>query len=136
MNDHEALRRLKTALAEPDLFEEILKASGSLPKTWREWSPERRFEFLRCRLGFTQEELGIKAGLVQSQISRVEGGGDALLSTWTKLYAAMGFELVMLPVSDLTMRQLRERAELGRPRGHHLRQRARPRRRWMRLKPH
>ena len=133
-SDSEVLRRLQAAMAAlgPDLFEELLKAGAAVPAEWAGWPDERRFEFLRCRLQFTQGELAAKAGLAQSQVSRIEGGCDGLLSTWKKLYAAMGFELVLLPTSTMTLPELRLHAEIGRPQGHFLRQRARPRRRRLR----
>ena len=39
-------------------------------------------------LHFTQAELAQKAGLAQSQVSRVEAGADALLSTRLRVYSA------------------------------------------------
>ena len=113
----------------PDPFELILRAADSLPKDWREMGPESGFEFVRCRLRFTQDELAEKSGVAQSIVSRVEDGHDARLSTWRRIYAAMGFDLVILPVSSLTLTELEKRAELGRPPGSWMRQRARPRRR-------
>lgn len=129
----EILRKLRADMGE-DLIEILLKYSGALPRQWREWTSERCFEYLRCRLKFTQDELSQKSNLAQSRISQIEGGSDALLSTWCRLYAAMGFKLILLPVSPLTVEQLEERAEQGRPPGHWMRQRARPRRRWNHLK--
>ncbi|MFI5345231.1 MAG: helix-turn-helix domain-containing protein [Elusimicrobiota bacterium] len=113
----------------PDPFELILRAADSLPKDWKARGPEFGFEFVRCRLRFTQDELAQKSGVAQSIVSRVEGGFDARLSTWRRLYAAMGFDLVLLPVSALALEELEKRAEQGRPRGSWMRQRARPRRR-------
>ncbi len=116
----------------PELLELVLRASEAAPRKWREWSLERQFEYLRCRLSFTQAELAAKAGLAQSGISLIEGGGDALMSSWKRLYAAMGFELLVLPVSKASIEELEKRAEKGRPAGHWRRQRARPRRRRLR----
>jgi len=123
----EYLRRAREALG-PELIELLLKAPGAVPETWRGWTAHRGFVYLRCRLRFTQQELAQKSQTAQSQVSRLEGGCDALLSTWRAVYAAMGFELLLLPVSALTLEQLEKRAEEGRPQGHWLRQRARPRR--------
>ena len=113
----------------PDPFEALLRTAVAVPPEWRRRSPEGGFQYLRCRLRFTQDELAAKAGLTQSQVSRLEGGADALLGTWRRAYAAMGFEMTLLPVSGLTLRELERRAEEGRPPGHWRRQRTRPRRR-------
>jgi len=115
----------------PEPVELLLKSGGDAPVELRSWPPERMFQYLRCRLSFTQLELARKAGLTQSQVSRVESGADCLLSTWTKVYAAMGFELRLLPISGMGVEELARNAEAGRPHGHWLRQRARPRRLWV-----
>ena len=130
--DARALEMLEAELKNMgrDELEDLLKLGASLPAHWRNWPPERCLEYLRCRLEFTQAELATKAALVQSLVSRIEGGAPALLTTWTKLFKAMGFDLVLLPVSALSIEELKKRAEEGRPQGHWLRQRARPRRRW------
>ena len=116
--DARALEMLEAELKNMgrDELEDLLKLGASLPAHWRNWPPERCLEYLRCRLEFTQAELATKAA--------------ALLTTWTKLFKAMGFDLVLLPVSALSIEELKKRAEEGRPQGHWLRQRARPRRRW------
>ena len=121
------LVRLRETMG-PDPFAELLKAAAAIPEHWRTQPAARNFQEIRCRLRFTQAELAGKAGLVQSQVSRVEGGEEALLSTWTRLYEAMGFGLVLLPVSAATVFELEKRAEVGRPKHHWMRQRARPRR--------
>lgn len=130
-SDEAALARVKTMTRGPELLEALLKAPESAPSQLRVWSPARMFQFVRCRLKFTQAELARKAGLTQSQVSRVESGADCLLSTWTRAYEAMGFELRLLPTTDLSSRKLEKRAERGRPEDHWLRQRARPRRLWV-----
>lgn len=124
------LERVRRSMG-PEPVELLLKAGGEAPVELRSWPPERMFQYLRCRLRFTQLELAQKAGLTQSQVSRVESGADCLLSTWTRAYAAMGFELRLLPTSGMGVEELEKSAEAGRPHGHWLRQRARPRRFWM-----
>lgn len=124
------LERVRRSMG-PEPVELVLKSGGEAPVELRNWPSERLFQYLRCRLQFTQLELAQKAGLTQSQVSRVESGADCLLSTWTKVYAAMGFELRLLPTSGLGVEELEKRAVEGRPHGHWLRQRARPRRLWI-----
>ena len=111
----------------PGPFESVLEAARALPEDWRRWSAGESFQFLRCELRFTQEELAEKAGLAQSQVSRAESGADARLSTWQKIYAAMGFRLLLVPLTDRTLGALEVLAERGRPRGSRLR--SKPRRR-------
>lgn len=108
----------------------MLQAAEAAPRECREWPPERVFQYVRCRLRFTQAELASKSGLTQSQVSRVESGADCRLGTWMRVYAAMGFELRLLPSSSMGLTELEGRAEEGRPQGHWMRQRSRPRRVW------
>jgi transcriptional regulator with XRE-family HTH domain len=115
----------------PEPVELVLRAGVEAPVELRSWPAERMFQYLRCRFRFTQLELAQKAGLTQSQVSRVESGADCLLSTWARAYAAMGFELRLLPASGMGVEELERSAEAGRPHGHWLRQRARPRRLWL-----
>ena len=131
MNDSEAMSIMAETRAAmgPDPFAILLKAPEALPSEWRGKSADEGFEYLRRRLAFTQDELARKSGVAQSIVSRVEGGADAYLSTWRRIYAAMGFDLMLLPISRLTVEELERRAEEGRPAGHWMRQRARPRRR-------
>jgi DNA-binding XRE family transcriptional regulator len=130
-SSEEMIARVKAAFG-PDWVETLLAAVQALPPEWKDRAAQAGFQSLRCRLRFTQDELAGKAGVAQSQISLIEGGGDALLSTWRRLYEAMGLELLLVPLSSASLDQLRRRAEQGRPEGHWRRQRARPRRRWKR----
>lgn len=125
----EILNRVKQSLG-PEVVELLLESAEAAPLELKDWPPERMFQYLRCRLRFTQGELARKAGLTQSQVSRVESGADCLLSTWTRAYAAMGFVLRLLPLSAMKVEELEKRAEEGRPQGHWLRERSRPRRLW------
>lgn len=116
---------------EPPPFEKLLAFVASMPEPWRSWAAHESLEHIRYRLRMTQNELAQKSGLTQSQVSRLEGGEDALVSSWRRLYAAMGFELVLLPVSALDAKGLEEQASIGMPRGWWYKSRVRPRHRWL-----
>ncbi len=137
MNYAQRIAALKAALAQaaPSLLDELLTAGRSLPERWRTMPADEAFEYLRCRFRYGQEELALKTGMTQARISLLEGGADAKLSTWRRVYAAMGFELVILPVTRLDEAGLKAKAEEGRAGPRWLYERARPRRRWLRGQP-
>lgn len=112
----------------PEMAERLLALGKTGPREFQQWPPAMMFQHLRCRLRFSQAELARKAGLTQSQVSRIESGADCLLSTWTRAYAALGFELKLMPSSNEAIEELERRAEVGRPRDHWQRERAKPRR--------
>lgn len=114
----------------PNPYDELFALAALLPAPWRGMRPDAVFESLRCRLNFTQDEVGIKGGMTQNQVSRIEGGFDARMSTWKKAFSAMGFDIFLLPMPRGPMRRLEALAERCRPANHFLRQRARPRRRY------
>lgn len=113
-------------------LEQLIELGRIIPSVWRGWAPDEALEYLRCRLQFSQKELGQKAGLSAARVSLLEGGSDAKLSTWKRLYAAMGFELILLPVTSMTARELDVFCARGRPANYWARSRARPRRRRLR----
>lgn len=113
-----------------DILQEVLDGGAGIPEVWKTWSAGRGLEFLRVRLGVTQDELARKSGVAQSGLSRIEGDEDALLSTWRKAYEAMGFTLLLLPVAGENAAELSSRAAVGRPPDSERREcRPRPRRR-------
>lgn len=112
----------------PEMAERLLALGKTGPREFQQWPPAMMFQHMRCRLRFSQAELARKAGLTQSQVSRIESGADCLLSTWARAYAALGFELKLLPTSSESLESLERRSEVGRPSDHWLRQRAKPRR--------
>src|SRR5437899_1144280 len=104
MDDFRVKARLKLrAKYGPDLIEQLLETVPSLPAEWLELAPDHGFERLRCMLRFSQDELGRKTGMTQARISRIEGGADIRFSVWKKIYAAMGFDLILMPVSRSTV---------------------------------
>lgn len=59
------LDRIRRSMG-PEIVELLLKSAEAAPLELRGWPPERMFQYLRCRLRFTQNELAQKAGLTQS----------------------------------------------------------------------
>ncbi len=51
----------------------------------------------RRRLGLSQAELGGRAGMSQSHVSRLEGGHDFYASTLERLATFLGHEVVLVP---------------------------------------
>ncbi len=129
----EEIRRRFDAIYGRELIVQLLEARAAIPRDWLERTADDGFEYLRCRLRFSQAELGRKSGMTQARVSRIEGGLDVRLSVWRRLYAAMGFELILLPVSAKTLEEIERFAEQGRRRNHRLYTPARPRRRFRRM---
>lgn len=55
----------------------------------------------RVELYVSQRILADAAGLNVSQVSRVEAGRDARLSTWIKLYRGLGYEVVGFEIVEI-----------------------------------
>lgn len=134
MEDAEAIRAMSALIKGPHPLDALRRFARRVPAPWRDDPPERWFEWIRCMLETTQEQIARRSGLDQSVVSRLEGGFDARLSSWRRAYAALGFDLVLLPVADLPFRKLRELADEDRATTRMSRQHARPRRR--RMKEH
>jgi len=100
---------------------------GRLPQPWASCPADETLRRLRWRLQFTQAELAGKAGMPQVQISSLEGGADALLSTWRRLFDPMGFDLALVPLPRLAPGRIEQAAQEGRPSGWRRRERFKPR---------
>lgn len=100
-----------------DIVEEAAEALARVPKRWREAPPGEQLEVLRLSRRVSQRHLAEVSGVDQADISRMERGADARLSTWLKLFAALGFEAVLMPLEncedtqDFLERQTSEREE-------------------------
>jgi DNA-binding XRE family transcriptional regulator len=131
MDDSRRVEILQGALARlgpyVDPMEELLKVDW--PQRWLEWPPGRALIYLRQRFNWSQQALAHRAGLSQAQISRLERGDDAKVSTWRRVYAAMGLTLLVAPTASITVGQLGDLAESCAPPKRRFRSRARPRRR-------
>lgn len=132
MKARDAIEEMRSLFG-PATWELAMEAAQKLPPDWLDWPPDRAFEHVRCLFKYSQDDLSLKSGVAQSIVSRVEGGFDAKLSTWTRLYAAMGLKLILVPYSDKTLEELQEEARSTIPSPTRpFRQKANPRRRWIR----
>lgn len=95
----EALRGLMAGLADRrDLVRETVLAARAIPPDWQPGPPAQGLIRLRRRLRLTQAALAERAGIPQSFISKVERGRDVRLSTLCRLYEAMGYQAVIVPL--------------------------------------
>ena len=84
--------------------------------------PGERLRALRRAQGVSQRHLAEESGVGQSVICDLERGADARWTTWKRLFAALGFYAVLMPLSsddaeDLLrhgVEQRKERMEDGR----------------------
>jgi hypothetical protein len=108
-----------------ELIKRAAVAAESLAPSWGGREPGAMLHGFRLLIGITQSRIARGSGLRQSDISRLEGGSDALLSTWRRAYSAMGFDLLLLPVPRHETAELRRLADSGPP-ASHWRRRPRP----------
>jgi transcriptional regulator with XRE-family HTH domain len=100
-----------------DVVEQAAVALDGVPKRWREAPPGEQLGALRRSRRVSQRHLAEVSGVDQADISRMEAGADARLSTWLKLFSALGFDAVLMPLvncedtQDLLERETIEREE-------------------------
>ena len=78
---------------------EFLSLIQHVPEVWRQKPAHFHLWLARKRARLTQAELARLAGVSQSFIARVERGRDVRLSTMRRLYAALGFQMLIVPLS-------------------------------------
>lgn len=130
-DDAHVLAELEKMTRDPDPYEELSSWARGMPAPWKGMSPGRALIVLRSHLHVTQGETAGRGGLTQSQVSRLEGDEDALLSTWRRVYSALGFEVLLVPKPLGSWDELERRAEGMRPPLRRYQERVRSRR----LKP-
>lgn len=92
----------------PDWMDFLLEAADDIPRDWLEMTPQEQLDHFRYRVRLTQRELERRSGVAQSQISRLLSGDDSRLSTWQRLYEAMGVRLVLVPLAPAPLHVLME----------------------------
>ena len=127
-DDAYVLARLEEMVKGPNPYDVLSEWTNAAPGPWKDMTPGRMLIVLRCHLRVTQDEVAKQGGLTQSQVSRLEGDEDALMSTWRRVYAALGFNVLLMPTSALDWDKLERRAERMRPARRRFQERARSRR--------
>ena len=61
--------------------------------------PGEQLRALRRSLGVSQRHLAEVSGVDQAVVCRLERGTDALWTTWQRLFVALGYGAVLMPVS-------------------------------------
>ena len=95
MDIAEILRRDFEAVAAGD---EFLRLIEKAPAVWRERPAHFHLWLARKHAGLTQSELAVRAGVQQSLVARVERGRDVRLSTMRRLYEALGYRVLLVPL--------------------------------------
>ena len=94
--NQQVLKKLERLLAMPDPLDEVAQAVGAAG-AWGQWSLERQLWYLRLISRVTQAELARRSAISQARISRVEAGADMKLSTLKALWAALGYQPLIIP---------------------------------------
>jgi len=97
MDASSPLERLRSLEAEDALLGAATAAGEAVPAQWRALTPGRALKLLRKRRRLTQDRLARLAGMRQAWVARVERGAETTLVTLARLYAALGYELVLIP---------------------------------------
>lgn len=81
-----------------DALDAVRAALEKVPSDWREASPGEQLSALRRSRRVSQRHLAEVSGVDQADISRLERGADARLTTWKRLFSALGYDSVLLPL--------------------------------------
>ncbi len=83
-----------------DAVGEACLAALSVPGPWARAAPGEQLRALRQARGVSQRHAADAAGVNQSVVSRLEAGGDARWSIWRRLFAGLGYDAVLTPLSN------------------------------------
>ena len=89
----ESIKQMLNEAQPLDLVAQAISRCGP----WIRWTFQRQLWYLRRHARLTQAELALRSGVTQARISRIESGGDVKLSTLRILFAALGYEPLVLP---------------------------------------
>jgi hypothetical protein len=110
--DHAALSKLAEDLKTMGWpWEELLDHAEAAPQWWAELQPGEAFRRLRWTRRLKQWQVASNAGIGQSHVARIEKGADCLVSTLGKLYAALGYTMIITAKLDGTTPRVDPRKE-------------------------
>lgn len=78
--------------------DEFLRLIELAPEVWRTRPHHFHLWLARKLANMTQKQLAEKAGVDQSLVARVERGRDVRLSTMRRLYEALGYRMLIVPL--------------------------------------
>jgi transcriptional regulator with XRE-family HTH domain len=84
-----------------DPVRDALVHGEKAPAVYASWPASEALRRLRVRFGLNRKQLAARAGLSASLVGRAEKGADVRLSTLSKIYAALGCRLLLLPTGGL-----------------------------------
>ena len=82
------------------MLDELREVVDRLPAEWVKAEPGWQLKVLREERGISQRRLAEQAKIGQAVISRLERGADARLSTWRRLFEALGWDAVLVPTGE------------------------------------
>jgi transcriptional regulator with XRE-family HTH domain len=92
---------MEKLLESADPVRDAIAFGEKAPAEFASWPAPECLRRLRIRFGLNRKQLAAKAGCSASLIGRAEKGADVRLSTLTKLYAACGCRLLLVPAGGL-----------------------------------
>ncbi|MBI4374828.1 MAG: helix-turn-helix domain-containing protein [Elusimicrobia bacterium] len=98
MDDLERLETLKRDFDEVAAGSRFLDLIEKVPAAWRQRPAHFHIWLARKLARLTQAQLASKAGIHQSFVARVERGRDVRLSTMQRLYRALGYRMLIVPL--------------------------------------
>jgi DNA-binding XRE family transcriptional regulator len=96
--DEAVLGQLMSDFKDVAAGDEFLRLIELTPEVWRKRPHHFHLWLARKLAGLTQKELARRAGVNQSLVARVERGRDVRLTTMKKLYEALGYRMLILPL--------------------------------------
>lgn len=79
---------------------EFLRLIEQAPHPWRTRPAHFHLWLARKLAGLTQKQLAERAGVAQAFVARIERGRDVRISTMRRLYEALGYRMVIVPLRN------------------------------------
>lgn len=98
MENRHRLEILRRDFEDVAAGDEFLRLIEKAPEVWRTRPAHFHLWLARKLARLTQRQLAAISGIDQSFIARVERGRDVRLSTMRRLYAALGYRMLSVPL--------------------------------------